>query len=246
MASTPDQTTVVVGASRGIGSGVAEVLAYADVPVVAVSRTRGGQSAARDSGQIREVLADATDSGLPARIFDEYQPTNIIIVAGAVPHMRRLQEQSWDTFAAAWETDVRITFQWVREALMHPLAPGGRFVVFSSGAALGGSPLSGGYAGAKATQRFVTDYARWEVKREGLDLAFTSIMSKFSPTTGVGRPAVAAYAAQAGMPIEEFLKSHEPLLTPRIAGHSILKLLEHDAAEIAPAYLLDGGGLKPL
>jgi 3-oxoacyl-[acyl-carrier protein] reductase len=38
------------------------------------------------------------------------------------------------------------------------LRPGSRVVVFSSGAALGGSPLSGGYAGAKATQRFIAAY----------------------------------------------------------------------------------------
>ena len=72
--------------------------------------------------------------------------------------MRPLHHQTWDTFSVNWETDVRIAFHWLREALLRPLRPGGRVVVFSSGAALNvnGSPLSGGYAGAKATQRFIT------------------------------------------------------------------------------------------
>lgn len=40
--------------------------------------------------------------------------------------------------------------------------------MISSGAALAGSPLSGGYAGAKATQRFITAYAQGEANRAGL------------------------------------------------------------------------------
>jgi hypothetical protein len=50
-------------------------------------------------------------------------------------------------------------FHWTREALLVPLDPGSVVVAFSSGAALQGSPLSGGYAGAKATIRFVSAYA---------------------------------------------------------------------------------------
>ena len=65
-----------------------------------------------------------------------------------------------------------------------------------------GSPLSGGYAGAKATQRFITGYAQEEAKRAGLDITFTMVLPQFAPTTGVGRAAVKAYAARAGDPVE--------------------------------------------
>jgi 3-oxoacyl-[acyl-carrier protein] reductase len=50
--------------------------------------------------------------------------------------MRPLQHQTWETFSVNWETDVRITVQWLREALLKPLRPGSRVVVISSGAAL--------------------------------------------------------------------------------------------------------------
>lgn len=53
-------------------------------------------------------------------------------------------------------------FEWVREALLAPLAPGSTVITMSSGAALAGSPLSGGYAGAKAAIRFPTSYAAAE------------------------------------------------------------------------------------
>jgi hypothetical protein len=34
------------------------------------------------------------------------------------------------------ETDVRVAFHWLREALLKPLRPGARVIVFSSGAAV--------------------------------------------------------------------------------------------------------------
>jgi NAD(P)-dependent dehydrogenase (short-subunit alcohol dehydrogenase family) len=109
-----------------------------------------------------------------ARLLDRYVPQAVILVAGASPHMRPLQQQTWETFSVNWQADVKITFHWLREALLTPLRPGSRVVVVSSGAALNpnGSPLSGGYAGAKATQRFITGYAQDEARRAGLDLTF--------------------------------------------------------------------------
>ena len=76
--------------------------------------------------------------------------------------MRPLQQQTWESFSIDWHTDVKISCHWLRQALLAPLRPGSRVVVVSSGVALAGSPLSGGYAGAKATQRFLTAYAQQE------------------------------------------------------------------------------------
>ena len=84
-----------------------------------------------------------------------YEPEVLVLVAGANPVMRPLQHQTWETFSVNWHTDVKIAFTWLREALLKPLPPGSRVVVVSSGAAINGSPASGGYAGAKATQRFL-------------------------------------------------------------------------------------------
>ncbi len=79
--------------------------------------------------------------------------------------MAPLQDQTWEGLSVNWETDVRVTFEWLRRALLAPMRPGGRVVVFSSDAALRGSSLSGGYAGAKATQRFLAGYAQEEAVR---------------------------------------------------------------------------------
>jgi 3-oxoacyl-[acyl-carrier protein] reductase len=241
------RTTVVVGASRGLGRGIATAFAEAGAPVVAVSRTAAAFPEPADgAGTIQPEAADAGDATVAASLLDRYEPEAVILVAGASPHLRPLQQQTWETFSVNWQTDVRIAFHWLREALLKPLRPGSRVVVVSSGAALNGSPLSGGYAGAKATQRFITRYAREEAERAALDITFTAVFPGFAPMTGVGRPAVAAYAARAGLSLEEYLEQLGPRVTPEIAGAAMIGLVAADAADLAPEYLLTAAGLENL
>jgi NAD(P)-dependent dehydrogenase (short-subunit alcohol dehydrogenase family) len=235
-----DSTTLVVGASRGLGHGIAVAFAETGAVVIAVSRT-----AADYPEGVTAEIADGADPTVPARLLDRYDPQTVIIVAGATPHMRPLQQQTWETFSVPWQTDVRITFQWLREILLKPLRPGSRVIVLSSGAALNGSPLSGGYAGAKATQRFITAYAQEEANRAGLDITFTTVLPGFAPQTGVGRPAVQAYAARFGQSVDEYLGS-DPMLTPAQAGSALVDLVQTDVADLAAAYVLPGAGIKAL
>jgi len=247
MSDMSGRTTIVVGASRGLGHGVATAFADAGAPVIAVARTAMDFPApANGAGSIQPEIADAGEATVPATLIDQYEPEAVILVAGATPHMRPLQEQTWETFSVNWETDVRITFHWLREVLLKPLRPGSRVIVISSGAVLGGSPLSGGYAGAKAAQRYITGYAQDEAKRAGLDITFTTVLPRFAPMTGVGLPAVRAYAARAGKSTEEFVNRIGPPLTPQIAGAALLDLVRADAAAVAPGYELTGAGLKEL
>jgi 3-oxoacyl-[acyl-carrier protein] reductase len=243
------RTTIVVGASRGLGRGIATALAEAGAPVVAVSRSAAEfPEPANGGGTIQPEVADAGDATVAARLLDRYEPEAIILVAGATVHMRPLQQQTWETFSVNWQTDVRIAFHWLREALLKPLRPGSRVIVFSSGAALNpnGSPLSGGYAGAKATQRFITGYARDEAERAGLEITFTALLPYFAPETGVGQAAVQAYAARAGQPLEEYLRDQGSLVTPEVAGAALVELVRADAAEVAPNYRLTGTGVQQL
>ena len=246
MSDLSDKTTIVVGASRGLGRAIATALAEAGAPVVAVSRTAAAfPEPANGSGTIRAEIADAGD----ARVASRTSSTATSRRSSSWWRARArtcvpLQDQTWETFSVNWETDVRIAFHWLREALLKPLRPGSRVVVISSGAALNGSPLSGGYAGAKATQRFITGYAQDEATRAGLGITFTAVLPRFAPQTGVGRPAVKAYAARAGQPLDEYLQQMGPLVTPEIAGTALVELVRADAATVAPGYLLTGPGCR--
>jgi 3-oxoacyl-[acyl-carrier protein] reductase len=248
MNTLTDQTVIVVGASRGLGHAAATALARAGADVVSVSRTPATfPDMSNGAGEIRSEIADARDATAAGALLERYNPRGLVVVAGAVPPMRALQQQSWETFSANWEVDVQIAFHWLRAALLKPLAHGGRVIVVSSGAALSGSPLSGGYAGAKATQRFITGYAQEEAQLAGLDLTFTTVLPQFAPETAVGESAVSAYAARAGRSVEAYVKDLPfPPLTPALAGAAIVELAETDADTLASAYLLNGAGLKQL
>jgi NAD(P)-dependent dehydrogenase (short-subunit alcohol dehydrogenase family) len=249
-------TTIVVGASRGLGRGIAAALATAGAPVIAVARTATALADLADGpGTITPEVADASDAAAAHDLLERYEPDAVILVAGATPVPRPLQEQTWETFSVNWHTDVKVAFHWIREALLRPLRPGTRIVMISSGAGLAqmgpdgtlsGSPLSGGYGGAKATQRFISAYAQEEADRAGLGITFTTVLPQLTPLTDLGRPAVQAYAARNGQTEDEFVQQLGEPLTPEIAGAAITELLTAPPADLAPGYLLTSAGLKNL
>jgi len=247
MSDLSDKTTVVVGASRGLGRGIAAAFAEAGAPVVAVARTGPALAdLAATNPNIRAEVGDATDPTVAWNVLDRYEPEVLVLVAGANPVMRPLQHQTWETFSLNWQTDVKIAFTWLREALLQPLPPGSRVVVVSSGAAVAGSPVSGGYAGAKATQRFLAGYAQEESRRAGLDITVTAVLPRMTPHGDVGRAGVRAYAARSGQTEESFLEGMGALLTPETAGTALVDLVLSDPANLPPAYLLTAAGLQDL
>lgn len=247
MGDLSDKTTLVVGAGRGLGRGIATAFAEAGAPVIAVARSGAAltELAATDANIGTEV-ADATDPAVAWNLIDQHKPDVLVLVAGANPVMRPLQDQTWETFSANWHTDVKIAFTWLREALLKPLLPGSRVVVISSGAALNGSPASGGYAGAKSTQRFIAAYAQEESDRAGLGLTVTAIMPRMTPFGDVGRRGIRAYAARAGQTEDAFIEHMGKPLTAEVAGSSLVDLVQTDPAAMAPGYVLTQAGLQKL
>jgi NAD(P)-dependent dehydrogenase (short-subunit alcohol dehydrogenase family) len=156
-----------------------------------------------------------------------------------------LQDQTWQSFSQNWNVDVAQAFHWVREALRTPLAPGSSVVAMSSGAALAGSPLSGGYAGAKAAVKFITDYAALEAQRGGLGIRFVSILPRLTPATDLGAAAVAAYAERQGVDVDSFIRSSGPALATDQVGRAVLEIAGASTGT-QDAYLLTSAGLSSL
>ena len=240
-------TAIVTGASRGFGRGTAVALHAAGAHVVGIARDRAplDELRAELGDAFTPVAADAADPVAAGHLIDTYQPRVLVLNAGVSPLSRPLHEHTWETFSRPWDVDVKHAFHWTREALLRPLPPGSAVVALSSGAALQGSPLSGGYAGAKATIRFLTAYAADESERAGLGIRFTAVLPQLTPATGLGAAAVAAYAARAGMDVEAYLKDRGPALTPEQAGAAITALIG-DPGHDQRAYLLTAAGLRPL
>jgi NADP-dependent 3-hydroxy acid dehydrogenase YdfG len=239
-------TALVTGASRGFGRAIAATLSQAGVHVVGVARDAGrlDELSATLGDRFTPVAADAADPVVAGQLIDAYRPRTLVLAAGASPLARPLQRQTWETFSRNWEVDVQHVFHWTREALLAPLEPGSLVVALSSGAAVRGSPLSGGYAGAKATIRFITSYAASESERDGLGIRFVSLLPQLTPVTGLGATAVAGYAARDGIEVSAFLDRAGPALTTDQVGQAVAGLA-WGRDEGHGAYLLTAGGLSP-
>ncbi|EFG76962.1 oxidoreductase, short chain dehydrogenase/reductase family protein [Mycobacterium parascrofulaceum ATCC BAA-614] len=237
-------TAIVTGASRGFGRAIAGALAGAGARVVGVARTRSGLEETHDElgAGFVPVVADAADPATAQRLIDEYRPRTLVLSAGAAPRMSPLQEQSWDSFSRNWNVDVAQAFHWTRHALRRPLAPGGSVIVMSSGAAMAGSPLSGGYAGAKAAVRFIAGYAAAESQRAGLGIRFVAVLPRLTPATDLGAEAVAAYARRQGVDVDTFVRAGGPPLTAEQVGRSVLEIAG-GAPGSGDAFLLTSSGL---
>jgi len=237
-------TAVVTGASKGFGRAIAAGQIKVGVTVIGIARGREQLlSTADDLGPaFLPLTGDATDPGFATRVLDSYRPRTVILTAGAVPTCRPLHLQTWETFSENWEVDVRQAFNWTREALLMPLDPGSTVITFSSGAALNGSPVSGGYAGAKSTVRFITAYAAEEARSAGADLRFISVLPKLTPATDLGRIAVAAYARRDHLDVEAYLDQLGPTGDADVVARHVYELAA-EPSFTSGAYLLppDGG-----
>jgi NAD(P)-dependent dehydrogenase (short-subunit alcohol dehydrogenase family) len=238
-----DKRAMVVGASRGLGRGVAEAFLAEGASVVAV---------ARDTRSPSSLLATSACSSKPEMRVTRWWPgtcsgsiarTSLPWLPGPLRRCALCHQQTWESFSTNWNADVQMTFHWLREALVLPLRPGSQVIVMSSGAAIMGSPLSGGYAGAKATQRFMADYANQEAQRGNLQITFSAVLPRLTPLTDLGRAATAAYAARMGIPEEQYLRQLGKPVTPEIAGRAFVSLAT--GREAPGAYMLTAEGLQP-
>src|SRR5712691_1200664 len=155
------KNVVVIGGSRGLGKTIVAATHAEGARVLAVARREQSlrQLAAEIPG-VRVLALDAAAEGAPAQVFETLLPDILVVCAGALPHMAPLVEQSWEQFSRNWNSDVKMSLLFSETALTTPLPAGTTIMLISSGAAIGGTPLSGGYAGAKRTQMFLADMPR--------------------------------------------------------------------------------------
>lgn len=239
-------TALVTGASRGFGRGIATALAAAGARVVGVARDRAAldELHAELGEPFTPVAADAADPVVAGALIDRYRPGVLVLNAGATPLPRPVQRHTWESFSRNWDVDVAHVFHWTREALLAPLPPGSTVVTLSSGAALFGSPLSGGYAGAKAAIRWLTGYAAEESARDGLGIRFVSVLPQLTPATELGAVFAAAYAEREGGGAAA-RGGPAGALTPEQVGQAITGLITGPDPD-QNAYLVTAAGLRPL
>jgi NAD(P)-dependent dehydrogenase (short-subunit alcohol dehydrogenase family) len=222
-----DKKVVVTGGSRGLGLGLVEALVEHGAKVTVVARDGDALAAARERLGVTAISADVTDEAAAHRILGELHPDILVLNAGAKPPMGRLDQLGWKDFSAAWETDVKGGLYWLQAALTTPLKSGSRVLVGSSGAAQNGSPLSGGYAGAKRMLWLMAKYANGVSVQNKLGIRFQAIVPlQIIGDTGVGDAGANAYARAMGIEREEFLARFGAPMPPREFGEKVVSVLE--------------------
>jgi len=223
--SVKNKRVLVTGGSRGLGLGIVEALVDEGAKVWVVARDAADLEKVRTRLGVETVQANITDAAAADRILAEVRPEVLILNAGAVPRMARLDQTSWEEFTATWETDVKGGLYWIQAALNLPLGPDCRVLVSSSGAAEQGSPMSGGYGGAKRMLWLMAKYANGLAAEKGLGIRFQTIVPRqMVRGTGVGGAGSSAYAKAMGIEQDEFL-ARFPDMPPRMYGDYVVRVL---------------------
>ena len=239
------KNVVIIGGSRGVGQRVVEAAIGSGARVLAVGRYEERLAQVARAVQGVEVLAlDATEESAPSRVFDVLRPDVLVVTAGAFPPVAPLHELSWREFSVNWEVDVKIAFHFSKAALTRPLPAGSSIILLSSGAALAGSPISGGYAGAKRTQMFIANYAQKESDRLKLGLRFTALAPRMMPDSELGKHAVAGYARYLGISEADFIQSMDSAPTAFDVAARVLEVVTHPDRSKGTVFVVSGKGLE--
>ena len=232
MADFTDIPVTVIGASRGLGRTIAETYHQLGARVLVTARGQADLDAlARDLPGIQVMACDAALPDTPKRVFAIQTPQILVLCGGALPPCHPLQDMNWDDFSVHWHTDVRMSFHFLQAALRSPLPAGATVVTIASGAVVSGSPISGGYAGAKRMQIYMSGYAQKESDRAALGLRFMSLSpARLMPETDIGQAGVTGYAGYLGISEAAFKETMGVTQTTQQVADAVLAL----AADGAP------------
>jgi hypothetical protein len=120
-------------------------------------------------------------------------------------------------------------------------------LIVSSGAGLAGSPLSGGYAGAKRMQMFLAAYLQRAADARELGIRFVALAPRqLLVGTAIGEAAAAAYGAETGRSAEAYMKRFPVPLDAAGVARAILSIASGEERRETPLLGLTGEGLEAI
>jgi NAD(P)-dependent dehydrogenase (short-subunit alcohol dehydrogenase family) len=248
MSSLEGKRVVVTGGSRGLGREIVRALDQRGAKIVAIGRDEAAlrQLRSETEERVQTRAGNVADPAFAEEVMRETTPDVVVLNAGVRPRLAPLLEHTWESFSAAWDTDVRGTFCWSQLALRLPLAPGSTVLISSSGAAIAGSPLSGGYAGAKRMQWIMADYLQRESNALKRNIRFHALIPRsIVEGTEIGGAAVAAYAKAAGLPRDKYMERFGVPVTAGGFARGVAEILTGPPTDAA-AYVVLEGRVQPV
>ena len=232
---------LVTGGTRGLGLAIVEALVARQAQVTVIARDEARLAEVSKRLGVAVIQGDVADEALAQRALREVQPSVLVLNAGAQPALGLIHEQTWEGFTGTWNSDVKAGFHWVQAALRLPLPRGSRVLIGSSGAAVNGSPLSGGYAGAKRMLWFLANYANVSSKELGLGIHFQALVpQRMIGETELGRAGAEAYAKRKGVSVEALLAGFGAPMPPAAVGAHVVSILTDPQYEAGVAFGLKG------
>jgi 3-oxoacyl-[acyl-carrier protein] reductase len=177
MSNDQTRVAIVTGASRGIGTAIAERLAAAGIAVVvnyAHNRDAAEQAVARieaAGGRAVAVQGDIAESGTAAALFDAagqaFGGADILVNNAGIMELGAIADTTDAVFARQIEINLAGVFRTMREAARR-LRDGGRIVSFSSSVVGLYQPGYGVYAATKAAIEAMTHVLAKELAPRGI------------------------------------------------------------------------------
>jgi len=188
------QTAVVTGAGRGIGEGIATLLAEAGANIVCAARSEDqiarvaqeiteSDAPGRAVAQVTDVSSEAAMNALAQRAMDEFGRVDIWVNnAGGSLVSAPLTELDPEEWAKTLNVNLSSVFYGVRAAAKH-MTNGGSIINTSSMAGRDPFPGSGHYCAAKAGVNQLTRTVALELGAKGIRV--NAILPGFIPTDTV-------------------------------------------------------------
>ncbi|WP_144391804.1 SDR family NAD(P)-dependent oxidoreductase [Pleionea sediminis] len=249
--SSKDKLAIIIGATSGTGLALTHRFAKAGMQVIGLGRNLEKlNSSSFPTSNTQFIECDGSRTESADHFLSKYKPDLIVITGGTHPKMSPINQMDWAEFSEPWNNDTKITFEWTKAVINHyrenkHLTPI-KMISISSGAALHGSPLSGGYAGAKRMQTFITEYGQIEADAYDLPITFLSITPKqLIEGTDIALSASSVYAMRKGITQNEFMAQWKKPLTLELVAQQIESIVSNDKSG-GCTYLLSGDGFERL
>ncbi len=170
------RTTVVTGASSGIGRAVAEAMAEAGANLVLIGRDekrlRKTVEAVKERGVEAEpvaveLTADDAASTIVEAAMERFGALNILVNCAGIFEPQPFETQPLESFDRQMAVNVRAPFALTQAALPH-LRPDGAVVNISSIAGYAGFPQSAAYCATKGAVELMTRALATELGPQGV------------------------------------------------------------------------------
>jgi NAD(P)-dependent dehydrogenase (short-subunit alcohol dehydrogenase family) len=220
------RTTLITGASRGIGLGVARAFAAAGAELHMLADDPAIESAAASLGA-RGYLADITDGAATARVLGRFPKLDILVNNAGLERLTPVEDDSAENeavFRRVIDINVVGTFLVTRAALPR-MGKGGRIVNTASIWGRVAEPLFSAYVASKHAVIGLTKTWAKELGPRGI--AVNAVAPGWVRTAASMR-SLSLMAGRAGM-------SEDALLDDIMAGQALPGLMTPD--DIAGAYL---------